>query len=168
MIDNKTDSYYEKMLFDVMTSVENSYCFDMDKTDRIVKIKKKTNLGEQYYLFKKNGIEVSEEDNKQFIYYVTDTNAYVIGRVVINSDSKQDNINVDCWLKREYRGKGISEVVLDAILKEIFVVKVFDNLDKVSLNNFEIAKMFISNLNQDGMLSPQISRKTKSLIKINK
>lgn len=163
------DSYYEKLLFESMIIEDDSYCFDMNITDRIVKIKKKTKLGEQYYLFKKEGFEFLENsDNKLYVYYITDANAYVIGRVVINSDSMQDNLNVDCWLRKEYRGKGISEVVLETILNEIFVVKIFDDLNRVSLKNIGIAKMFISNLNQDGVVYNQITKKTKAIIDVNK
>lgn len=160
------DNIYLQELEEAMICDNGVYCVDMQKIDRIVKIKELTKLREQYYLFRKEQEDNNTSKiNREFVYYVTDENAYVLGRIIIKRDISQDNLIMDCWLKKEYRKKGIAPVVFDTILNEIFVVKVFDDLRNYHVG---IEKCFISMLKEDGMLKEYFAKKSETISKQEK
>lgn len=78
-------------------------------------------------------------------YYIINTLGDVVGRVPVYT-SQADSIRIDYWLKEEYQGKGIGTIVLEEIIKQIYIEKEFDGVEIPSRKYPYTVKTAIKNI----------------------
>ena len=136
-----------------------------DYYDEPILVDQPTKTGKQILLYRE---KISIRDNiMPYVirsnYYIVDVNGNVLGKLFVQNNGSNNKLEIEYFIREEYRGIGLATIALSTVLEDIFINKRFDNL-KYRRNNLEketitnIDSVFLS-INSDNLISQIVAKK---------
>lgn len=140
------------------------YKLDMKDIDRRIKISKLTKKRKQLYLYREGltSKQIAEKWSIRTKYFIINSNGDCIGWATISINDPHSLI-IEYWLQEEQRGKGIGTVMLEEVIRQIYEIRDFDNLEFPSETNTNTDRTQIKNIyleiSSDNIASKKIAMK---------